>query len=284
MDKNEAKKLDKYYTVPECAEYCYKIFKEFVDRYEKYDTIVEPSAGCGSFFNLIEGNKVGYDLFPEHPEVIEQDFLKLQDIPYNNPVFIGNPPFGTKGDLAINFINHCFDFGNIVGFILPLQFRKYSTHKKINPRAKLLLDIDLDPNSFTLCSDDYSIRSSFQIWGIGEFYEENLRIKDKPILQIQEFDMWQYNRTEAAKKYFDYDWDFAVTRQGYYDYSELIFKKEELNPKRQYIFFRARNDEVLNRLLKLDFSTLSQMNSGIPGFGKADVIRMYLNLYGKSDD
>lgn len=54
--------------------------------------------------------------------------------------------------------------------------------------------------------------------------------------------MWQYNNTPEARKYFDkkkYKWDFAVVRQGFYDYKSIIVKETELNPKVQYIFFRA---------------------------------------------
>lgn len=278
MKKNEAKALDKYYTNDDVAEFCYKEFLKFCDKYQTPNyTIVEPSAGGGAFYNIIKENKVGFDILPESDHIIQMDFINgnIDEYINDNVVFLGNPPFGKKGDLAIQFINKCFEYSNIVGFILPIQFRKFSAQKQLDSRARLLYDIDLDENSFNIVGEDYGIRSSFQIWAIGEFEEENLRITKKPKTSIDKFEMFQYNRTEQAEKYFDYEWDFAVHRQGFYDYTEVIEKKEDLNPKRQYIFFKARNDEVLANLRSIDFTALSKKNAGIPGFGKADVISEY---------
>ena len=283
MNKKEAKALDKYYTNDSVAEFCYQKFVKFCTKYksEPY-TIIEPSAGGGAFLNIIQEDKIGFDILPESDNIIQMDFINgniEEYLPQNDVVFLGNPPFGKKGDLAIQFINKCFEYSTVVGFILPVQFRKYSAQKQLDSRARLLYDIDLDEDSFNIVGESYGIRSSFQIWGIGEFEEENLRIVEKPQTKLDMFEMYQYNRTEAAMKYFDYDWDFAVHRQGYYDFSEIIRSKDELNPKRQYIFFKAHDAEVLENLLNLDFVQLSKKNAGIPGFGKADVVEEYLRKY-----
>ena len=37
----------------------------------------------------------------------------------NKYVVIGNPPFGLRGQLALKFINHSYDFADYVCFILP---------------------------------------------------------------------------------------------------------------------------------------------------------------------
>lgn len=284
MNKKEAKELDKYYTNDSVAEFCYNEFTKFCKKYINTQyTVIEPSAGSGSFYNIIKEDKIGFDILPEGANIIGLDFINDNIEEYLSEsteiVFLGNPPFGKKGDLAIKFINKCFQYSTVIGFILPVQFRKYSAQKQIDSRAKLLYDIDLADDSFNIVGENYSIRSSFQIWAIGEFEEDNLRKIEKPITKLDMFDMYQYNRTESTLKYFDYDWDFAVHRQGYYDFSEIIYSKEELNPKRQYIFFKAHNQEVLSNLLNLDFCALSKMNSGIPGFGKADVVQEYLRKY-----
>ena len=44
---------------------------------------------------------------------------------------------GLKFD-AIDFVNKTFEYSNIVGFIVPIQFRKWSVQSKINKNAKLI--------------------------------------------------------------------------------------------------------------------------------------------------
>ena len=87
-----------------------------------------------------------------------------------------------------------------------------------------------------------------------------------------------YNNNPQALKFFDkkkYGWDFAVPRQGFYDYSLRITDPTDLQKKVQYMFFKAADPDVLQQLRDMDFSLLSQNNTTTPGFGKADVIAAY---------
>lgn len=49
--------------------------------------------------------------------------------------------------------------------------------------------------------------------------------------------------------------------------------------KQQWIFFKAKNKEILEKLKQLDFTKLSKKNIGIPGFGKADVVQEFLTMF-----
>lgn len=287
-----SEKLDKYYTKPEIAKLCYENLLALLNKNTLSDTLfVEPSAGSGTFLDAIKEDKIGFDLAPtrnSNHEIIKTNFLTdditshINSKKKNHTVFIGNPPFGTKSKLAIEFVNKCLSYSNVVGFILPLQFRKWSVQGKINQNAKLILDLELPENSFAFMGKDYNVRCSFQVWALPSFETTlpDLRIKTKPLTSHEDFEMYQYNRTQMAEKYFDYDWDFAVFRQGYLDYSFKAFKKEDCNRKQQWIFFKAKNKEVLNNLLTIDFDKLSKKNIGIPGFGKADVIFEYEEKFG----
>jgi len=228
-------------------------------------------------------NRVSFDLSPELSEIIQLDFLKDDIKPHlpTNPIFLGNPPFGKKSKLAIAFVNKCLDYSDCVGFIVPIQFRKWSVQSKINKEAKLILDLDLEENAFELNGKDYGVRCCFQVWCLDSFSKnKNLRERT-PIVEHSDFKMYQYNRTSQALKYFDYDWDFAVIRQGYHDYTKKAFSKEECDKKQQWIFFKAKNKRVLGRLLNLNFVKLSKLNTSIPGFGKADVIKEYNSKHTK---
>ncbi|VVC05362.1 Uncharacterised protein [uncultured archaeon] len=284
---NEAEKLDQYYTKFDIALQCYQTFQKVLSKIVNPNFIfIEPSAGSGVFLQAISDNypKQGFDISPVYSTIQKNDFLQ-QDFrellsseeKQKHIVFIGNPPFGRKSELAIQFVNRCFEFSDVLGFILPLQFRKWSAQSKITPLANLILDMKLPENSFEFEGKDYKVRCCFQVWALEGFSDQfqNLRILEKPNTYHNDFRMYQYNRTEDAKKFFDYDWDFAVPRQGYVDYSFKAYSKSQCDMKQQWIFFKAKDDEVLKKLLAIDFEKLSCKNIGIPGFGKADVIEEY---------
>lgn len=285
MDKKESVSLDKYYTKSETALLCYNKLKEYISSQNIYlnnTVFIEPSAGSGRFLDVIQEVKLGFDLYPERSDIFKMDFLSGKIIEYSKSrkcpyIFIGNPPFGYKGRLAIDFINTSLKCGEVVGFILPIQFRKWSAQLKINNQAKLVLDMTLPANSFTLLDKEYNLRCCFQIWTLYNS-SINFRILEKPKTEHPDFKLYQYNRTTEAEKYFDMDWDFAVPRQGYLDYTFKAFSKEQCNKKQQWIFFKANNNIVLEKLKSLDFVKLSLKNSGLPGFGKADVIEEYTKL------
>ena len=53
----------------------------------------------------------------------QQDFLSLEPplgIQNKIKIFIGNPPFGYRGWLALSFMNHASKFADFIGFILPM--------------------------------------------------------------------------------------------------------------------------------------------------------------------
>ena len=71
MGNKKGNGLDQFYTNIDVAKLC-------VDTIDisKYDIVVEPSAGTGAFYNIIDHpNKVGIDLEPKCEGVEKQDFL-----------------------------------------------------------------------------------------------------------------------------------------------------------------------------------------------------------------
>lgn len=295
MNKQFYRQHDKFYTKPETAHeivscYISLLSQEGVDLTKV--VFIEPSAGDGVFVTLLQElgyTVLGFDIAPTGSNVTQCDFLSEEFTPGEGSqplIFIGNPPFGTKGVLAIQFINKCLSFSGYVGFILPLQFRKWSAHKHIEGSAKLIFDEKLPEDAFTFMGDNYNLRCSFQVWSMTSS-STDLRVKGKPVTQHPDFEMYQFNRTTIAEKYFDqktYGWDFAIPRQGFYNYTYFFFTEEEIaqadpTHKRQWIFFKASTPTILCRLLDMDFTILSQKNSRIPGFGKADVVEFYRSLY-----
>lgn len=161
--------LDKFYTKPELAKDLLKLLN-----IEQYNTIIEPSAGGGSFSQYIQG-VLAFDLEPEFGGIIKQDYLKLDindyNIDTNKPILVvGNPPFGTAGNLALEFIKHSATFADTIAFILPLSFAKDSMMNKIPRNFHLKTELVgkrgkiLEEDSFTLNGEDYPVPCVFQVW------------------------------------------------------------------------------------------------------------------------
>ena len=284
---NKARKLDQFYTDDQISIKCLNILKDKIPYLINGKTFLEPSAGTGSFIRALDTviedyDLLAYDIDPKHPLVLKENFLELDLKEHTNLITIGNPPFGTRARLAIDFLNKSMEYSDVVAFILPVQFNKWGTQRRINKDFKLIVNERLEDESFIFEDKRYAVRSTFQVWvrkNLDTPKLKDMRLKKAPPTNHKDFEMWQYNNTKGALKFFDYDWDFAVPRQGYKDYTDRYYDKDELIKTTQYIFFKAKNPEVLERLLNLDFVELSLLNTSTPGFGKADVVSMYSDLY-----
>ena len=109
---------DKYYTPVILAKHCIDKTFEIIGK-ENITEIIEPSAGNGSFSNQLEC--IAYDLFPEHKNIIKQDYLKLEIEYKKGRLIIGNPPYGRCMNLAQKFFKKSIEISDYVAFILPIS-------------------------------------------------------------------------------------------------------------------------------------------------------------------
>ena len=267
---SSSRSRDAYFTKPETATKCVSILDNLIGINHSY---LEPSAGSGAFMHpLLNRSVTACDICPEADNIITENFLSST---LTADVVIGNPPFGTRSKLAVDFINKAATFAKYIAFILPVQFRKYGTQKLLNPSLSLIYDELLPANSFLLDDKEYSVRCCYQVWTT---VQHNLRLSSSPPSSHPDFQMWLYNNVPAAVSVFDNDFDFAVPRQGYQDYS-LRASIDECVLHKQWLLFKASSPTVLQRLLDLDYEKLSLLNTSTPGFGKADVVGEYNRLY-----
>jgi hypothetical protein len=182
LSKKENNNLDQFYTNPLTAKKLTSIFTEEIKKlgYQKIN-FLEPSAGTGNFLEAIReisqnnpsiSKKIlAFDIEPKSDKenIITTNFLKVPLTKYlekkkrSNYVVIGNPPFGKKGKLALEFINKIAKYIDTIGFILPLTFRRWSIQSKLNKDLQLIYDINLEPNSFLADDKVYFLNSCFQI-------------------------------------------------------------------------------------------------------------------------
>ncbi|TSC94957.1 MAG: putative methyltransferase [Candidatus Berkelbacteria bacterium Athens1014_28] len=169
---------DQFYTKPNVAKYCFKKFQKVASNLgvdlDKY-IFVEPSAGCGSFYQLLPKNRrIGIDIEPkklsgvDSEGIIKSDYLDWQPNDKKKKyVVVGNPPFGLRGKLALAFINKSYLFANMVAFILPQLFN--SDGKGVAGKRvigyKLAHNEHLSPDSFIYPDgEEIKINTVFQVW------------------------------------------------------------------------------------------------------------------------
>ncbi len=280
--------LDQFYTKETIAQLCWnhliETIRNSIAKNIKDLFFLEPSAGKGAFYKRMpEQRRIGMDLEPKCDGVQLQDFLKTLNIAFeaHNTVVVGNPPFGKRGHLAVAFFNHAACFAETVAFIVPVIFRKFTIHKKLDTRMKFISQLELPKDSFEF--DDgkpYSVNTEFQIWTRLPCSREDMRESEAPPICHKDFQMWQYNNTPEALKVFKNNFDFAVPAQGWQDYSRRETEADSCEKHKQWLLLKAKNDIVLARLLDMDYNKLAhRCATAIPGFRKGDVVKAYAEIY-----
>lgn len=168
--------LDQFFTHHEIAKKYHAHFVRFLENenvnLNEY-TFVEPSAGNGSFYNLLpKDNRLGLDIMPLHHEIIKQDFLSWK--PNNKKkkyIFIGNPPFGYRAWLALAFMNHAAQFADYIGFILPMSFQsdgKGSPKHRVKGMQLVYSEIIQSDSFYNPDGKIRKVNAMWQIWKKGE--------------------------------------------------------------------------------------------------------------------
>lgn len=164
------KDKDQFFTPDQVAKHCVdvviQVLEDFGINLEEY-VFIEPSAGSGRFLPYMPSNNyIAMDIEPMAENIIEQDFLDWVPDKSKKYIVIGNPPFGLRGQKALQFINKGFEFADFACFILPPLFNsdgKGSPKKRID--ANLILSEDIASYSYSYPSGEtVNINTIFQIW------------------------------------------------------------------------------------------------------------------------
>lgn len=166
--------LDQFFTQSTVAKKCYQSFIKLLNNdnidVEHY-TFVEPSAGTGSFYNLLPNKKIGLDVMPLHEGINKQDFLSWMPEKNGKYIFIGNPPFGYRGWLALSFMNHAAKFADYVGFVLPMSFQsdgKGSPKNRVQGMTLIHSEIIPSDSFFNPDGKVRKVNALWQVWKKGK--------------------------------------------------------------------------------------------------------------------
>ena len=260
--------IDKFYTNESAVNLCCSLINDKLS-IKPEDLIIEPSAGNGSFIEAIKTmspNYKFYDLKPESPEIIEQDYLNLNYQPIQSHFkkihIIGNPPFGRQSSLAIKFIKKSCEFGNSVSFILPKSFKKESLKRAFPSSFHLIFEIDLPENSFLVEGKQHNVDTIFQIWEKKDSDREIIE-KIKPVGFI-------FVKQDEAP-------DISFRRVGVY--AGKIDKNIEKSIQSHYFIKFINNKTIDENLTNLKHIQFNHNNTvGPKSISKQELIKEFLKV------
>lgn len=254
--------LDKFYTKESVAIDLIK----YLDL-EKYDLIIEPSAGGGSFSrNLPKDKLIALDINPESPEIIEKDWFSYEiDRNKKNVLLIGNPPFGNRNNLSKGFISHALLYNNVdtIAFVLPNVFKKHTNQNIFPENWRLAKIVDLPVDSFLLEGVDYNVPCSFFIWtknaGINDFSFNEELYKEHPDFSFVKKEEADFFILGASPKRIKNINDVESTNRGYYI-------KSNISIERLKSYFENINWSEYGN---------SSANGGVSWYSKPELIKVY---------
>jgi len=249
---------EQYYTPLDTAQELYETTLLIVG--DNFDNFVEPSAGKGAFLACMPPDKrIGIDIDPLGKEIVEQDFFNFV-WPEGRTITIGNPPFGRRGKLAMKFLNISADNSEVVAFILPAIFSKFTFINRVHPYMHLIHEVPVT----------VEVNCVFQIW------EKSTELRPKIVkpTSCDDFDMIHrhYSRTSPDERERLKSYDFAISQiEG------KIRNCEDVTGGSVYfIKDNTTTKSVRSVMERVDFSGLSIHHVGATSLTKADIVEGYL--------
>ena len=206
-------------------------------------TILEPGGGTGSFVtaarNIGIESILSFDIEPKHADVAKANFL-TKPIKLKNAITISNPPFGRNNSLSIPFFNKAANHSDVIAFIVPRSWRKWSVINRLDRSFHLVADHDIQIDYVDDAGDELSKRTSlatcFQIWQRKDSLRPHYSVEDKKVI------------TKVAPELAD----VALTVFGFGCGS--LKTEFERKPNTTSMFLKLNHPQALAALQSVDFS------------------------------
>lgn len=252
---NKSLPADSYFTSASLAKKCFDLLNSVVDT-SGY-TFIEPSAGMGSFYDLLPADRrIGIELYDRRPEFIQHDYLTWYPNDANKKyITIGNPPFGVRGAYALAFINRSFLFSDFVAFILPMSFisNGKATNMKRVQNGHLIFSKELNGEFFYSPDNkkNISINALFQIWkkGTGPSFF--------PAYDVSQY-VDIYTISNGKKRECGLDkigqYDFYVSSSFFGDKLSTVYKFEDVKYGSGYgVIIKNKKPEILSFIKNINW-------------------------------
>ena len=180
-------------------------------------------------------------------------------------IVFGNPPFGLRGHIALNFINYSYKFADYVCFILPQLFEsdgKGSPRKRVK-EYNLIYSEKLSAIFYSPENKDVKVNGVFQIWSK---YSSNPNYNIKT---ISEKDMKVYSLSDGGTVSSTRNKDMIGKCDIYLpstcfgkDNMKIYKSFYDLPGKKGYgIVFFTNKKEMIQKALNIDWSSISFLST-----------------------
>lgn len=255
-----ARRFEQFYTLREVASFLVGILRECYDLYGYQ--VVEPSAGNGSFLNVLPPNTIAVDVDPQHPGVRKANFLDIELASAKPIIVIGNPPFGQGSSMAIAFFNHSAKWARIIAMIHPKTFRKASVENRLDSAFHLVREETVPQDAFLFMGKPHDVPTIFQIW---ERREES---RPKRIVRTHHPDFCFTTQDRS---------DFSIQRVG--ARAGRVHHDPHASPSSNY-FIKGPVEEIMRGI---DFTVPAGNTAGNPSLAKSEIIDLYCDYVQRSD-
>jgi len=286
MKVNVRNICDEYFTKPEIARHCFNQAKRVIKKFDSINKYVwvEPSAGECNFFDLMPKSKrIGIDINSIRKDIIKDDYLKFKT-PNKPFVVLGNPPFGHRGVLALEFINHSKD-ADYVCFILPMFFMsvgKGSVRYRVKGFNLIHEEVLPDDAFYVKGGSKTVVKCCFQIWSKNhsinktEYSWYNNKINPfKDIIEVKTVSL-------AKKRECGFEWIYDKKANYYlastfFKNNKVVFKFDDVKYKSGIaIIVRTKNKtlkrKIDNAIKKADWTKYSsRATNGCYHIGKSHI-------------
>lgn len=260
--KFSCKEKDQFFTSKNTAKYCYDKVIDILSSLGidiKDYTLIEPSAGDGSFYNLFpEDKRIGIDIEPKCEGVIQSDFLEWKPDGGKN-ICIGNPPFGLRGNLALKFLNHAAEFSDFVCFILPQLFDsngKGSCKSRVKGLNLIHSEV-VDSDFYYPDGKEVKVNVVFQVWSKHHKNTED-RINLNGLIKLYSLSDGGTPSSTRNKKYL-YSCDYYLPSTCFgKEMMQVYTDFESLPHRRGYGIIIQSHNSILGDIIKdIDWSSVS---------------------------
>lgn len=270
--KNEFRDKDQFFTNKKISKYCFEKTKKVLKSLninDKEYTYIEPSAWCCNFYNILpKSRRIGIDIDPKDniDDIVKKDYLNYKPKEKGKFIVIWNPPFWLRWNLALRFINHSYEFADIVSFILPPLFNsdwKWVAKKRVK-WYELAYSEDLPLNSFEYPNwDEVKVATIFQIWvkiNTNLIKKEEVKTCNNYIKVYSLSDWWTPSSTRNKKMLNKCDVYLPSTC---FKWMKLYYNFEDLPNRRWYWIVFLKNKDLFLELFskKINWEKVSFLST-----------------------
>lgn len=208
---------------------------------------LEPAGGSGVFIEAAMAagvrDLVSLDIEPLHPLVSRGDFL-TSELMLSGAITVSNPPFGRNNSLSVPYFNTSTRYSDVIAFIVPRSWRKWSVTNRLDPMFGLLADDDLAVDYVDASGNHVHgkrlLRTCLQVWGRGT--------KPRPRVGVEDRGLIRRSAPEAA--------DVALTIFGFgCGTVQTEFRRRKVTTQ---LYLTLEDPRALEALRSVDYSRFSR--------------------------